>query len=58
VITLDELKQKLIQVDEVTLLETLDLSSEDIVNRFTDVIENNYHRLSGEFDETTPWDND
>jgi len=58
VITLDELKQKLMQVDEVTLLETLDLSSEDIVNRFTDVIENNYPRLSGEFDETTPWDND
>jgi hypothetical protein len=30
------------RMDEVTLLELLDLSSEDIVDRFEDVIENRY----------------
>lgn len=57
-ITIEELKQKLMQLDEVTLLEALNLNSEDIVNRFEDLIENNYHELTGEFDEDTPWDND
>ena len=57
-ITLQELKDKLSKLDEVTLLETLEISSEDIVNRFGDYIENNYEHLTGEFDEQTPWDND
>lgn len=57
-ITLQELKDKLSKLDEVTLLETLEISSEDIVNRFDDYIENNYEQLTGEFDEPTPWDND
>jgi hypothetical protein len=58
VITLQELKEKLAQLDEVTLLETLEVTSEDLVNRFADYIETNYDYLSGEFDEHTPWDND
>lgn len=57
-ITLQELKEKLAQLDEVTLLETLEVTSSDLVNRFADYIENNYEDLSGEFDEQTPWDND
>lgn len=57
-ITLHELKQKLLQLDEVTLLETLEITSEELVERFSDYIENNYTYLSGEFDEQTPWDND
>ena len=57
-ITLQELKYKLTQLDEVTLLETLEITSEDLVARFSDYIETNYDYLSGEFDETTPWDND
>lgn len=57
-ITLEELKQKLMQLDEVSLLETLEIASEDIVNRFDDLIETNYQELAGEFDEDTPWDND
>ena len=63
-ITLEELKDKLAQLDEVTLLETLEITSLDLVNRFSDLIETNYPDLTGEFDEITPfdeessWDND
>lgn len=57
-ITLSELKEKLKQLDEVTLVETLQLTSSDIVDRCGDLIENNYNQLSGDFDEPTSWDND
>ena len=57
-ITIQELKQKMMQLDEVTLMELLEVTSEDLVNRFSDIIENNYDYYSGEFDEDTPWDND
>jgi hypothetical protein len=57
-ITLQELKDKLMRLDEVTLMELLEITSEDLVNRFNDYIDNNYDYLSGEFDEQTPWDND
>lgn len=56
-ITLVELKEKLAQLDEVTLMETLELTSSDLVNRFSDIIENKYEDLIGEFDEITPFDN-
>ena len=63
-ITLQELKEKMTQLDEVTLVETLQLTSEDLVNRCSDIIESKYEELIGEFDEITPfdeetsWDND
>ena len=57
-ITLQELKEKLTQLDEVTLLETLQLTSEDLVNRCNDIIESKYEELIGEFDEITPFDED
>ena len=57
-ITLTELKEKLTRLDEVTLLETLEITSEDLVNRFSDYIETNYDHLPGDFDDNTPWDND
>ena len=57
-ITLEELKERLMMLDEVILVERLQLTSEDIVNRFEDLIESNYNELSGDFDEQTPWDND
>ena len=56
--TLHELKEKLAQMDEVTLVETLELTSEDIVNRCSDLIEQQFEALEIQFDETTPWDND
>ena len=55
-ITLEELKERLMMLDEVMLVERLQLTSEDIVNRFEDLIESNYNELSGDFDEQTPWD--
>jgi hypothetical protein len=56
--TLEEIKDKLKQLDEVTLMETLDITSEDLVERFTDRIEKHQDTLENDFDETTPWDND
>ncbi len=56
--TLEELKDKLKQLDEVTLLETLQITSDDLVNKFSDVIEENQDSLERQFDENTPWDND
>ena len=57
-ITLQELKEKLMKLDEVSLLETLEICSDDLVNRFGDKIEEKQDYLTGEFDEDTPWDND
>lgn len=56
--TLHELKEKLAQLDEVTLVEALELTSEDIVNRCSDLIEQQFETLEIQFDEDTPWDND
>lgn len=46
-----ELLEKLTDLDEVTLLEILELYSEDIVNRFEDVIENKQEKIRNYFDE-------
>jgi hypothetical protein len=44
-LTINELKEKLMQFDEIDILELLDLTSEDILNRFEDLIEHNYDKL-------------
>jgi hypothetical protein len=46
-----DLLEKLKKLDEVTLLEVLDLSSEDIVDRFEDVIDLHQDKLYDWFDE-------
>lgn len=51
--TLTELMEKLKRVDEVSLLEILDISSEEIVDRFQDLIEGKYEELVDEFQEPT-----
>jgi len=38
-LTHNEISDKLMQLDEVTLLEVLEINSEDLVNRFQDFIE-------------------
>jgi hypothetical protein len=38
-LTLPEINERLKQLDEVTLLEILGVTSEDLVDRFSDVIE-------------------
>lgn len=45
-LTIPELKEKLIQqFDEVTLLDLLEISSEDLVNAFVEKIEDKYDAL-------------
>lgn len=43
--TIEELVEKLQQVDELTLLELLDLSSEELPSLLIDVIEEKYDQL-------------
>ena len=47
-LTLNDVKDRLKYLDEVTLLEILDISSEDLVDRFTDLIENSFEDLAYE----------
>jgi hypothetical protein len=46
-----EVCEELTKIDETTLLEILDISSEDIVNKFQDKIEDNLEELSNDLDE-------
>jgi ribosome assembly protein YihI (activator of Der GTPase) len=51
-LTLEELCQALKQrVDEISLLEVLSISAEDLVERFKDRIEERYDQLSRDFDD-------
>lgn len=43
--TLQEVKEALCHYDEVTLLEVLDIKSDELVERFEDIIEAQYERL-------------
>jgi hypothetical protein len=47
-LTLEETKARLKLLDELTLLEILNVSSEDIVERFEDIIEQDYERYEKE----------
>lgn len=49
-ITFEELKEKLQSVDEVTLLELLEIRSDDIVERFEDFIEEQQDKLMREIE--------
>lgn len=49
--TLEELKEKLQREDEVFLLEMLGITSEDIVNKFSDEIEDRYDELIEKVDD-------
>ena len=45
---LHEIKERLKELDEVTLLELLDISSEDLVEVFGDKVEENADKLERE----------
>ena len=50
-LTLEELKEKLSNYyDEISLLELLNINSDDLVERFSDRIYNNMESLSEEFE--------
>ncbi len=46
---LPELLEKLKDIDEITLMEKLEISSEDLVERFIDKIEEKFDSLEEEF---------
>ncbi len=48
-----EVCEELSKLDETTLLEVLDITSEDLVNKFQDKIEDNLEELSNDLDEHT-----
>ena len=50
-LTLVDVCEKLKSVDEITLLEKLEITSEDLVSRFIDVIEDKYDVLCLELEE-------
>jgi len=49
-ITLADVINHLKRIDEISLLEVLDISSEDLVDRFVDKIEDKYEQLAKEFE--------
>ena len=59
VLTLEELKEKVKeQINEVDLLEILEVTSEDLVNRFDDLIEGKYDILLEIVDVRDPFTTD
>lgn len=56
-LTIEELKHKLLLLDEVTLLETLEVDSEMLVEAFEDRIIQKYDILAQDIeDDTSTWD--
>ena len=49
--TLEELKNRLKQLDEMTLLETLRLTSEELVELLEDKISDDFERLEADLQE-------
>jgi len=50
-ITLADMILHLKRIDEISLLEILEISSEDLVDRFADKIEEKYDLLKEDFEE-------
>ena len=50
-LTIRDLCDKLKRLDEVTLLEVLDISSEEIVERFVDLVEDRFEYLVQELED-------
>ena len=49
--TLDEIKEKLKQLDQTDLLELLQISSEELIDRFEDKVEENVDKLDRELNQ-------
>lgn len=56
--TLRDVMEQLKQLDEITLLELLGANSEDLVERFADLIEDNYDKFERELEDFFPTDTD
>lgn len=55
-LTLTDIKERLLRFDEVTLLEILHISSEDIIDRFEDIIQERADELEEELQDETYYD--
>ena len=51
VMTLPEMSERLSDIDVITLIELLSITSQDIVERFQDYIEDSYYMLLFEIEE-------
>ncbi len=49
-ILFEELKEKLERLDEISLLELLNVSSKDLINAFSDTIEDNMDKFLKEIE--------
>lgn len=49
--TLEELKEKMAELDEITVMELLNIRSADLVQAFEDVIEARFEKLEQEVDD-------
>lgn len=50
-LTLEEVKERLKRLDEITLLEVLNISSEELVERFEDLIEEKFDDFQKDLEE-------
>lgn len=50
-LTLHELCEKLKRLDEISILELLNISAEELVEKFQDEIEERYDNLTTEFED-------
>jgi hypothetical protein len=50
-LTLTDIAERLKQLDEITLMEVLGVSSEDLVERFVDRIEERFEQLEEDLDD-------
>lgn len=57
-LTLTDLQNKLKLIDEISLMEILEITSEDLVLRFVDKVELKYDQLVEEFEEDLDMDVD
>lgn len=55
-LTFVDVKKRLENLPEIDLLEILEISSEDIVNRFEDIIEEKLEELAEDFENEYPED--
>jgi len=56
-LTIEELKEKLTLLDEITLMETLEINSEMLVEEFEDKIIQKYDILAQDIEnDTSTWD--
>lgn len=50
-LTFPEIKERLKRLDEITLLEILNITAEDLIERFEDIIEENAEKLEKELED-------